>query len=140
MNVSPFRMIARFVPNKGLALGIPCCLAWFLLLSATTFSQSNTGRILGTVHDQQDAAIVGAQVVITDVQRGVSRTLATDVFNVLNHPNFANPYGGQNGLGLNDPSVSPFGCGCVTPDVAAANPIIGSGGARAVQLGLKLAF
>ncbi|HXQ25769.1 MAG TPA: TonB-dependent receptor [Candidatus Acidoferrales bacterium] len=63
-----------------------------------------------------------------------------EFFNVLNHPNFANPYGGQNGLGLNDPTAPPFGCGCVTPDVAAANPIIGSGGARAVQLGLKLSF
>ncbi|HZZ15852.1 MAG TPA: hypothetical protein VFE08_07815, partial [Candidatus Sulfotelmatobacter sp.] len=63
-----------------------------------------------------------------------------EFFNILNHPNFANPYGGQNGYGLNDPSVQPFGCGCATPDVAAANPVIGSGGSRAVQLGLKLAF
>ena len=78
MNVSPFRVIARLVPSRGLALCIPSCLALFLLFSAATFSQSNTGRILGSVHDQQDAAIVGAQVVITDVQRGVSRTLATD--------------------------------------------------------------
>jgi hypothetical protein len=64
-----------------------------------------------------------------------------EFFNVLNHPNFANPYGGQNGFGLNDPSsTSNFGCGCATPDGAAANPIIGSGGARAVQLSLKLSF
>jgi hypothetical protein len=63
-----------------------------------------------------------------------------EFFNILNHPNFANPYGGQNGFGLNDPSVQPFGCGCATPDVAAANPVIGSGGSRAVQLGLKLSF
>ena len=63
-----------------------------------------------------------------------------EFFNILNHPNFANPYGGQNGYGVNDPSVRPFGCGCATPDVAAANPVIGSGGSRAVQLGLKLAF
>jgi|HubBroStandDraft_6_1064221.scaffolds.fasta_scaffold00044_42 hypothetical protein len=63
-----------------------------------------------------------------------------EFFNVLNHPNFANPYGGQNGYGLNDPSVQPFGCGCATPDVAAANPVIGSGGSRAVQLGLKFTF
>ena len=26
-----------------------------------------------------------------------------EFFNILNHPNFANPYGGQNGFGLNDP-------------------------------------
>jgi len=63
-----------------------------------------------------------------------------EFFNILNHPNFANPYGGQNGFGLNDPSVQPFGCGCATPDVAAANPVIGSGGSRAVQLAAKFTF
>jgi hypothetical protein len=63
-----------------------------------------------------------------------------EFFNIFNHPNFANPYGGQNGFGFNDPSVRPFGCGCATPDVAAANPVIGSGGSRAVQLGLKFMF
>jgi hypothetical protein len=63
-----------------------------------------------------------------------------EFFNVFNHPNFANPYGGQNGFGFNDPSAGGFGCGCATPDVAAANPVIGSGGSRAVQLGLKLIF
>jgi hypothetical protein len=71
-----------------------------------------------------------------------------EFFNILNHPNFANPYGGQNGYGNNDPSApgslnpfgAGFGCGCATPDVAASNPVIGSGGSRAVQLGLKLLF
>jgi hypothetical protein len=64
-----------------------------------------------------------------------------EFFNVFNHPNFANPYGGQNGFGQNDPSSSgTFGCGCATPDVAATNPVIGSGGPRAMQLGMKLIF
>lgn len=63
-----------------------------------------------------------------------------EFFNIFNHPNLANPYGGQNGFGFNDPSAPGFGCGCATPDVAAANPVIGSGGSRAVQLGLKLTF
>lgn len=64
-----------------------------------------------------------------------------EFFNILNHPNFANPFGGQNGYAHNDPS-SPgtFGCGCATPDGAAANPVIGSGGSRAIQFGLKLLF
>jgi hypothetical protein len=70
-----------------------------------------------------------------------SAQFRAEMFNFLNHPNFANPYGGQNGWGHNDPSVpGQFGCGCATPDVAASNPVIGSGGSRAVQLGLKLAF
>jgi hypothetical protein len=64
-----------------------------------------------------------------------------EFFNLFNHPNFANPFGGQNGWGHNDPSVpGVFGCSCATPDVAASNPVIGSGGSRAVQLGLKFTF
>jgi len=67
-----------------------------------------------------------------------------EIFNILNHPNFANPFGGQNGFGIagyNDPSApGSFGCGCATPDKAASNPVLGSGGSRAVQLGLKLTF
>ena len=63
-----------------------------------------------------------------------------EFFNFLNHPNFANPFGGQNGWAHNDPSTGSFGCACATPDVAASNPVIGSGGSRAVQLGLKLLF
>lgn len=63
-----------------------------------------------------------------------------EFFNILNHPNFANPYGGQNGYGLNDPSAASFGCGCATPDIAAANPAIGSGGPRSIQIGAKFIF
>jgi len=64
-----------------------------------------------------------------------------EFFNILNHPNFANPYGGENGFLQNDPSnPSTFGCGCATPDVASANSVLGSGGNRAVQLGLKIVF
>jgi hypothetical protein len=67
-----------------------------------------------------------------------------EFFNILNHPNFTNPYGGPSGFGLGvyaDPSsIGNFGCGCATPDQAASNPVLGTGGNRAVQLGLKLIF
>jgi hypothetical protein len=64
-----------------------------------------------------------------------------EVFNLFNHPNFANPGGGPNGFNHNDPSVpGQFGCGCATPDVAGENPVLGSGSNRAVQLGLKIIF
>jgi hypothetical protein len=67
-----------------------------------------------------------------------------EFFNVLNHPNFANPYSSisQNGVGgPADPSQPGlFGCGCVTPDVAGTDPVLGSGSARDIQVGLKLIF
>jgi carboxypeptidase family protein/TonB-dependent receptor-like protein len=66
-----------------------------------------------------------------------------EFFNVLNHPNFANPYGASNGFGIgsySDPSSTVLGCGCATPDQAGGNPVLGSGGNRATQLGLKLIF
>lgn len=65
-----------------------------------------------------------------------------ETFNTFNHPNFANPYGSTN-LSLlgNDPSnPSTFGCGCATPDVAAGNPVIGSGSPRVMQLGFKFTY
>ena len=49
-----------------------------LVVSIPLFSQAYSGRILGSVHDKSDAVMVGVPVVITDVQRGVSRTVSTD--------------------------------------------------------------
>jgi hypothetical protein len=67
-----------------------------------------------------------------------------EMFNVFNHPEFANPWGATSGYGqaaFADPSVpGQFGCGCSTPDNAAFNPVLGSGSNRAIQLGLKFIF
>jgi hypothetical protein len=71
----------------------------------------------------------------------LSVQLRGEFFNILNHPTFTNPYGVGGQLGNVDPSVpGAFGANGLTPDVAAANPVIGSGGPRAIQLGLKLKF
>jgi hypothetical protein len=65
-----------------------------------------------------------------------------EFFNIFNHPNIANPFGSSNTSFLGSLLKSPntFGCGCATPDVAAGNPLIGSGSSRDMQLGLKLTF
>jgi hypothetical protein len=57
-----------------------------------------------------------------------------EVFNVLNHPIFAQGSIRKNLSGSN------LGLARATPDVEAANPVIGSGGSRHIQLGLKLVW
>src|ERR1700682_4039509 len=49
-----------------------------LLVCLPLFSQGSAGRILGSVTDQSGGVIAGASVTVTDVQRGVTRTLTTD--------------------------------------------------------------
>jgi hypothetical protein len=62
-----------------------------------------------------------------------------EFFNLLNHPSLTNPQ--FNGAGGNDPSApGQFGAASTTSDVQANNPVLGSGGPRAIQLGLKLIF
>ena len=67
-----------------------------------------------------------------------------EVFNALNHPNFVNPFGGPGGNAATlDPTAatsSGFGFVRATPDQAGSNPVLGSGGARSIQLGMKLIF
>jgi hypothetical protein len=54
-----------------------------------------------------------------------------EVFNILNHPNFADPdHDFSDGATL--------GLAQFTPDIAASNPVIGSGGSRHIQIGLKV--
>jgi hypothetical protein len=56
-----------------------------------------------------------------------------EMFNVPNHANFAN---GSVGSDLSSPDS--LGRAGATPDVEAANPVIGSGGSRHIQLGAKI--
>jgi len=65
-----------------------------------------------------------------------------EFFNLFNRPIITNPFGSVNGsqTGSDPSSGGGFGCGCTTPDIAAGNPIVGSGDAREMQLGFKLTF
>ena len=70
----------------------------------------------------------------------ISAEFKAEIFNVFNHPTFANPYGGPGG-GTVDPSGGAgFGFAGATPDVLSSNSVLGSGGARAIQLGAKFTF
>ena len=78
----------------------------------------------------------------TKIKERIVAQFRAEFFNILNHANFSDPNGPAN-AGFNDPSTGfagNFGCGCNTPDQAAPNPVLGTGGSRSIQLGLKLIF
>jgi len=67
-----------------------------------------------------------------------SAQFRAEFFNILNRADFAVP--AANNSGLDPGAASQFGCACNTPDVQGNNPVLGSGGPRHIQFGLKLLF
>src|SRR6201982_4252164 len=53
-------------------VAVVCLFSWL------AFAQSENGRLLGTVTDPSGAVVVGAKVVITDSERGISQTYASN--------------------------------------------------------------
>jgi hypothetical protein len=74
----------------------------------------------------------------------LSAQFRAEFFNIFNRPNISNPFGGPGGDNTyTDPSAdagASFGYRPTTPDVLSSNPVLGSGGPRAMQLGLKILF
>ena len=68
-----------------------------------------------------------------------SAQFRVEFFNLFNRADFSIPgSGGTQGAGGIDPTGGLFGCSCLTPDNA--NPVLGSGGPRHIQFGLKLTY
>jgi Carboxypeptidase regulatory-like domain len=65
-----------------------------------------------------------------------------EVFNILNHPIAANPYGASSFVNSGNGLEAGGGLGFsgLTPDFGAGNPLVGSGSQRVMQLGLKITF
>ena len=78
----------------------------------------------------------------TKIKERLSAQFRAEAFNIFNHPNIGNPNGGPGGGGnsFTNPSGANFGSRNSTPDIINSNPVLGAGGARAIQLGLKLIF
>jgi hypothetical protein len=105
--------------------------------ATNTFGTMGRNLFRGPVYRNWDFSLIKTW----QLRERLAFQLRGEFFNVLNHPNFTNPYGVGGQLGNVDPSVpGSFGYASETPDVAAANPVIGSGGPRAIQIGLKLRF
>src|ERR1700722_11312547 len=78
-----FRMTSR---RTALSAGNKATLTYYIVLfvlalsltSLPAVAQSTAGRVLGSITDQSGAAVAGATVIVTDVQRATSRNLTTD--------------------------------------------------------------
>jgi hypothetical protein len=99
-----------------------------------TIGNAGRGIFRGAGFKDWDVSVVKDQ----KFKERLTAQFRAEFFNVLNHPILYNPTGPA-GAGFNDPSApSTFGCGCTTPDQASPNPVLGTGAARSIQLGLKL--
>jgi outer membrane receptor protein involved in Fe transport len=74
------------VINKAIRV-VACLTCALLLVGVPLFSQSNTGRIIGTVTDQSGGVISGAAVVVTNTETGVARNLVSDAAGEFIAPN-----------------------------------------------------
>jgi hypothetical protein len=67
------------------------------------------------------------------IKEKITAQFRAEFFNVLNTTLYS-------GVGVNLGSPKSFGAATSTPDVSKSNPVVGSGGPREIQLGLKLTF
>jgi hypothetical protein len=72
------------------------------------------------------------------IKERLTAQFRAEFFNFFNRADFAVP--AANNSGLDPGAASSFGCACATPDVQGNNPVLGSGGPRHIQFGLKLIF
>jgi hypothetical protein len=82
----------------------------------------------------------------TQINDRLKMQLRLDAFNVLNHPNLANPLWPNFGVDFAQNGLDATGKGTgflpitTTPDVGTGNPFLGGGGSRNLQLGLRFSF
>ena len=95
-----------------------------------TFGNLGRNSIYGPGYRNLDFSITKD----TRIREQLGIQFRAEFFNILNHPNFAQP--DHNIV----PGLGPMGVITQTPDVAQTNPGLGGGGPRVIQLGLKVLF
>ena len=109
------------------------------------YGNMRRSSLRGPTYKQWDFAVYKD----TNITEQVKFQLRVDFFNILNHPNFANPFlpafiadAGFNGFQLagNREVGSGFYPLSATGDVGIGNPFLGGGGPRGIQLAAKFTF
>ena len=138
------------------SFAVPCTLSGGTASSnclSGTYHFGNMGRdsLRGPSFKQFDFSVSKD----TKLKEQLTMQLRVEVFNLLNHPNFSNPFlpAGIAPADYNPVSIGPCpaapsrtGCGTgflpitTTADVGPGNPFLGGGGPRGVQLAAKFSF
>jgi outer membrane receptor protein involved in Fe transport len=106
------------------------------------FGDEGRNSLLGPNDRNLDFAISK----MTPINERLKVQFRTDFYNLFNHPNFASPLlpaffadAAPNGINLNGTSSGTYTIKA-TSDVGLGNPILGGGGPRSIQFGLKFLF
>jgi Carboxypeptidase regulatory-like domain len=104
----------------------------FIPAPAGSFGNMPKGLLDGPSFWDVDLSLAKKQ----QITESVSAEFRAESFNIFNHPAFAQPASGV----TCSATTCNLGLVSATPDVAATNPVLGSGGARRFQFGVKLIF
>ncbi|MEP6644785.1 MAG: TonB-dependent receptor [Acidobacteriaceae bacterium] len=136
------------------SFAIPCTIAGVATGAAADcipgtrhYGNERRNSLHGPTYKQWDVAIYKT----TALTERLSMQFRADFFNVLNHPNFANPFlpafiadAGAAGLTANGSGTREVGGGglplTATGDVGIGNPFLGGGGPRGIQLAVTFKF
>jgi hypothetical protein len=126
------------------AFKVPCTLDASGSCIAGTQHFGNLGRnaLVGPHYRNFDFSVAKNN----DLGEHVKMQIRMDVFNLFNHPNFANPLWPNFGVDFlqNGNDATGRGIGFLpittTPDVGTGNPFLGGGGSRNIQLAVRLSF
>jgi hypothetical protein len=126
------------------AFKVPCTLDAGGNCIAGTQHFGNLGRnaLVGPHYRNFDFSVVKNN----SLSERVKLQIRMDIFNLFNHPNFANPLWPNFGVDFLANGIDGTGRGIgflpitTTPDVGTGNPFLGGGGSRNIQLAVRVSF
>jgi hypothetical protein len=144
----PYYDYSTFSDNNGVPTsGNPACIAHANIFQLENYGCYAEGSAVVTPPDPGAFGNMGRNVVrgpdYVDWDFSVIKTFKfherasiearAEFFDILNHPNFA-------GIDNDLSDGSTVGLALYTTDIAASNPVVGSGGARHIQFGVKITW
>jgi hypothetical protein len=126
------------------AFQVPCTLdmAGNCIAGTQHFGSLGRNAFVGPHYRNFDFSVVKNN----SLSERVKLQIRMDIFNLFNHPNFANPLWPNFGVDFLANGIDATGRGIgflpitTTPDVGTGNPFLGGGGSRNIQLAVRLSF